>query len=68
MPTIQDLIRTTRVRGLCSYNWGGPVTVSDAATGEVKKVIHDAPGFDEVMNIPGDIKGRRSNRRYPRRR
>ena len=66
MDTIMDQIRARGVKGLCSYNWGGPVTVKDATTGEVIKVIHDAPGFDEVMNTPGAIKGRRSNGRFPK--
>lgn len=53
-----ELRHDKRVAGLRCICFGGPVTVYDAATGRVKKVIKRPPTYEQIIDIPGATRNR----------
>ena len=53
-----ELRHDKRVNGLRCICFGGPVTVYDAATGRVKRVIKHPKTWEQILDIPGETRNR----------
>lgn len=64
VPPTSEIRDDKRVAGLRCLNWGGPVKVLDARTGQLKYIVENPPTYYELLKNKGVIKQRVNNHKH----